>query len=349
MSLVASLQVKKRLPFLQIIKTIVAGVIAWFLAALLLGDTKPVFATIAALIVVQPSVNQSLRRGIERSVGAVVGVTIAFGMVLIFGDVAWVALVSMSSGILLAWIFKLTPATAVQISLSAMLVLALGAITPVYASLRILETIIGALVGIIINAVVAPPVAIAPANEAVSKLGAHVAQILEDMGTVLANQTSARVLDTLYLNARALREEFNETLATLTQAQESLRYNARKKKLSHLLDRENQLMERLAILVTRVIGMARAIRDNYDDSVLGEPTITEISTELGKAGHDLRLLVRDLGLPAIVAPHPATHEIPALTKPIRILSPSTENWILIGFLIENIRLVRGEITGATED
>lgn len=349
MSLVASLQAKKRLPFLQIIKTIAAGVIAWFLAQLLLGDTKPVFATIAALIVVQPSVNQSVRRGIERSVGAIVGVALAFAMVLIFGDVGWVALVSMSSGILLAWLFKLTPATAVQISLSAMLVLAIGAITPIYAVDKILETVIGALVGILINAVVAPPVAIAPANEAVSQVGADVAQVLEDMGSVLARQTSAEVLQSLYLNARALRGEFNHALVTLTQARESLQYNARKRKLGQVLDREAALMERLAILVTRVIGMARAIRDNYDDSVLDEPTINEISSELLKAGHDLRLVVRDLGLPAVVAPHPDTSELPALTKPIRVLSPSNENWILIGFLIENVRLVRGEITGASED
>lgn len=343
------MQAKKRLPFLQIVKTIAAGVLAWFLADLLLSDNKPVFATIAALIVVQPSVNQSVRRGLERSVGAIVGVTLAFGMVLIFGDVGWVALVSMSAGILLAWIFKLTPATAVQISLSAMLVLAVGAITPVYAADKILETVIGALVGILINAIVAPPVAIAPANEAVSQVGVDVAQVLEDMGSVLGRQTSTEVLQHLYLNARALRGEYNHALATLTQARESLQYNARKKTLGQVLDREAALMERLAILVTRVIGMARAIRDNYDASVLDEPTINEISSELLKAGHDLRLVVRDLGLPAVVAPHPDTSEMPALTKPIRVLSPSNENWILIGFLIENIRLVRGEITGASED
>jgi len=348
-SLVATVQAKKRLPILQIVKTIGAGVIAWYLAEFTLGDTKPVFATIAALIVVQPSVNQSLGRALERSVGAVLGVALAFAMVLVFGDYGWVALLAMSSGILLAWLFKLTPATAVQIALSAMLVLAIGAITPVYALDRVIETIIGAIVGIAINAFVAPPVALEPANEAVSRLGADVAQALEDMGSVLRRETSYEVLNSMYWDARALRDEFNTTMATLTRAHESLRFNSRRKALSRVLEREQQLMNRLAILVTRVIGMSRAIRDNYDDSILNEPTVAEISDELLKAGHDLRLVVRDLGLPAVVAPHPDTSEIPALTKPIVVSSPSGANWILIGFMMENIRLVRGEITGATED
>jgi uncharacterized membrane protein YgaE (UPF0421/DUF939 family) len=348
-SLVATVQAKKRLPILQIVKTIGAGVIAWYIAEFTLGDPKPVFATIAALIVVQPSVNQSLGRALERSVGAVLGVAIAFGMVLIFGDYGWVALLAMSLGIVMAWMFKLTPATAVQIALSAMLVLAVGAITPVYALDRVIETVIGAIVGIAINAFVAPPVAITPANEAVSRLGADVAHILEDMGSVLSRPTSYEVLNSMYWDARGLREELNSTTATLTRAQESLRFNARKKELALLLQREQQLINRLAILVTRVIGMARAIRDNYDDSILDEPTIHEISDELLKAGHDLRLVVRDLGLPAVAAPHPDTSELPALTKPIVVSSPSGANWILIGFMMENIRLVRGEITGATED
>lgn len=349
MSLVASLQTKKRLPILQIAKTIGAGVLAWYLAQWILGDTKPVFATIAALIVVQPSVNQSLGRALERSIGAVLGVSIAFGLVLIFGDVGWVALLAMSGGIVMAWIFKLTPATAVQISLSAMLVLALGAITPVYAVGRIIETVIGAVVGIAINAFLLPPVAIGPANEAVSKLGSDVAQLLEDMGSVLARPTSYEVLNSIYLRARELRHSFNSTMSTLQRAQESLRFNARKKELARIIEREQQLMARHAILVTRVIGIARAIRDNYDDSVLEEPTINDISKELLKAGHDLRLVIRDAGLPAMGAPHPATSELPALTQPIAVSSPSGTNWILIGFLMENVRLVRDEVTGATED
>ncbi|HAM27837.1 MAG TPA: hypothetical protein DCP11_14385, partial [Microbacteriaceae bacterium] len=68
MRLIASLRASSRSPILQVLKTSVAAILAWLLSNLLLGQPLPIFAAIAALLVVQPSVNQSLAKGIERSV-----------------------------------------------------------------------------------------------------------------------------------------------------------------------------------------------------------------------------------------------------------------------------------------
>ena len=349
MSLVANLQDKKRTPFLQVAKTAVAALVAWFVAILVFGENQPVFAAIAALIVVQPSINQSLSKALERSVGTVLGVAIAFGATLAFGANGWIVLVAVVAAILIAWTLKLTPATGSQIALSAMLVLALGSVTPQYAFNRILETILGAAVGLIINALIVPPVALEPANRAVSELGTNVAQILEDISAVLTRPTSYTVLNDIYLRSRALRAEYNAARATVARAQESLRFNARRNKHSLTIENDVMLMDILAVLVTRTMGLSRAVRDHYDDSVIAEKSIRAIAEEFNRAGHDLRLLVRNAGLPAITTPHPATSEIPALTAPITVIKPSLHNWVLIGFLMETLRLVRNEITGALDD
>lgn len=349
MSIVSAVQVKKRIPFLQIIKTIAAAIVAWFIAAAVFQDTSPVFAAIAALIVVQPSVNQSVGKALERSLGAILGVAIALVLVLLFGETSWIPLLAITCGIILAWSLKLAPATANQIALSAMLVIALGQIDSADASQKILETVLGAAIGILINAFVAPPVTIEPANKAIATLGGDIAQILEDIGSVLQRETSYEVLNNIYVRSRALRAEYNTALATVTRAQESLRFNARKSKHAEAIATNVELLKRLAVLTTRVIGLSRGVRDNYDESVITEPAIGEIAEELMRAGHDLRLLVRDAGLPAVVAPHPATEEIPALTQPINLSAPKNFNWILVGFLMENLRRIRGEITGESDD
>ena len=348
MTLVSNVQAKKRTPLLQVAKTALAALAAWSIAGLIFTDQKPIFAAIAALIVVQPSINQSLGKAIERSVGTVLGVAIAFGATLIFGANGWIVLVAVIAAIVIAWSLRLTPATASQIALSAMLVLALGTVTPVYALDRILETILGAAVGIVINALIAPPVALAPANRAVSELGVNVAQILEDISAVLSRPTSYSVLNDIYLRSRALRGEYNAARATVVRAQESLRFNARRNKHTLTIENDVMLMDILAVLVTRTMGLSRAVRDHYDDSLTAEKSIRAIAEEFGRAGHDLRLLVRNAGLPAITTPHPATSEIPALTAPITVLKPSLNNWVLIGFLVETLRLVRNEITGAID-
>lgn len=349
MSLVSNLQAKKRTPFLQVAKTAAAALAAWFIASMVFSDQKPIFAAIAALIVVQPSINQSLGKALERSVGTVLGVAIAFGATLAFGTSGWIVLVAVIAAIIIAWSLRLTPATASQIALSAMLVLALGVVTPVYALDRIMETVLGAVVGIIINALIVPPVALEPANRAVSELGAHVAEILEDISAVLTRPTSYTVLNEIYLRSRSLRAEYNGARATVVRAQESLRFNARRNKHTLTIENDIMLMDILAVLVTRTMGLSRAVRDHYDDSVIAEKSIRAIAEEFNRAGHDLRLLVRNAGLPAITTPHPATSEIPALTAPITVVKPSLHNWVLIGFLMENLRLVRNEITGALDD
>jgi hypothetical protein len=112
----------------------------------------------------------------------------------------------------------------------------------------------------------------------------------------------------------------------------------------------SSLLARLAVLTTRTIGMARGVRDHYDESLVSDTNMAEIADELKRSGHDLRIVVRDNGLEAMTAPHPETQDMPALTQPIRLSRPSRKNWVLEGFLIENLRLVNEEITGIlTED
>jgi uncharacterized membrane protein YccC len=76
-SIVSNVQSKKRIPVLQLTKTIVATMLAWFAALWVFPNEQPIFAAIAAIIVIQPSINQSLGKAIERSTGVVLGVAIA--------------------------------------------------------------------------------------------------------------------------------------------------------------------------------------------------------------------------------------------------------------------------------
>ena len=351
MSIRANVRAKRRIPFLQVLKSIGAAVAAWLIAVPLFQTNTPVFAAIAAIIVVQPSVNASLGKALERSTATVIGVAIALGASLAFGSPSWLVLVAIAAAIITGWAFKLTPATANQIAISAMLSIVIGAAAPDYALVRILETILGAVIGIIVNAVIVPPVALAPARTAVATLGGDIAQLLEDLGAVLSRRTSPEVLNTLYWRARGLRAELNAALDRVNALSESLRFNMiRRNKHRPAVDELSNLLARLAVVTTRTIGISRGVRDHYDESLVNDANIAEIAAELKSAGHDLRIVVRDTGLEAINVPHPETHDLPVLTQPIRLSRPSTKNWVLEGFLVENLRLVNEEITGIlTED
>jgi uncharacterized membrane protein YgaE (UPF0421/DUF939 family) len=338
--LFGTLQDTKRSPLLQVLKTSAAAVVAWLLSQLLLGQPLPIFAAIAALLVVQPSVNQSLAKGIERSVGVILGVVMATVLGAVFGSDSWVVLVVMVASLLIAWALKLGPGSTNQIPISGMLVLALGANTPGYAVDRILETVIGAVTALVINALIVPPVLVQPAHHAIGKLQAQTALILERIALALHEPHDRGQLDQLLLDARELRTVQRAATDAMTRGEESLQLNPRRSRNRDLLAEDNALLTRLNALVTRVIGMARAVRDHYDPTIVDDRTVQAIVTEMIRAAHDLRLLGRT------EATDDTAEELPALTAPLVITTPG-EHWILIGSLLEDMRRVREEIMGTT--
>lgn len=343
MRMSAAIRASKRASLLQVVKSAAATIAAWVIAGLIVPGHLPVFAAIAALLVVQPSVNQSLSKAIERSIAVIVGVVIATLLTLILGTQSWIVLLAIIVAMLVAWVFKATPGTANQVAISAMLVLALGQSSPDYALARIVETLIGAAIGFVINVLIVPPVLVAPARRDVGLLGVELAASLDRLAEALPNaQPPARVLEVL-LQARLLRPMREAAEASVTAGEDSLTLNPRggahRAELAHL----RELLDTLTPIVTQVIGMTRAYVDHYDDTISEEPAARAIAEQLHRAGHDVRLAVQT----AEASPQPETHtsRIPALTAPLVITPPSSGHWILIGSLMEDLRRMRATLLG----
>jgi len=339
MSLLPSIRSSSRSSILQVLKTSVAVIAAWVLCALLFGQAAPIFAAIAALLVVQPSVNQSIAKGLERSVGVILGVVLAYGIGFVFGRSAWVVLAAIVLALVFSWALKLGPGSANQIPISAMLVLSLGQLEVTYAVDRILETIIGAAIGLAVNVLIVPPVLLQPAHLGVARLAREVAAAMERLADALSVSTASADLEAMLVKARGLRATRDSATEAVARGAESLTLNPRRSRHRTVLEGDALLLARLTILVTRVLGMTRAVRDNYRPSLITDPAIVEIAEELRRAAHDVRLLGRE---------EVTTAEIPLLTAPLQILRPNEEHWILIGSLLEDLRRVRAEIVGSED-
>ena len=230
MGITATLRATKRVPILQVAKASIATIAAWLVAGWLIPGPLPVFAAIAALLVVQPSVNQSLGKAIERSIGVILGVVIATGISLAFGQSTWIILVAVVVAMLVAWALKMTPGTSNQVAISAMLVLALGASSPEYALDRVLETLIGAAIGIIVNALDRAAGRGGPRARARSPGSApssrhpldRLAEALE--GPQIAGRASRRCM----IEARLLRPMRDAADAAIDAGEESLTLNPRR-------------------------------------------------------------------------------------------------------------------------
>jgi hypothetical protein len=74
-----------RSAWLQILQTAVAACLAWFLAVLILGQERPTFAPIAAVIALGLAVGERARRAVELTLGVAFGVALADLLVSLVG------------------------------------------------------------------------------------------------------------------------------------------------------------------------------------------------------------------------------------------------------------------------
>jgi uncharacterized membrane protein YccC len=328
----AAFRSPKRSSLLQVVKSAVATIAAWLVAAWLIQGPPPVFAAIAALLVVQPSLNQSFAKAVERSVGVIAGVVLASLLGLALGNATWVVLLATAAGLLFAWVVKMTPGGANQVAISAILVLTLGTATPGYALDRVLETLLGALMGFIVNVALVPPVAIAPARTAMDALGTELSASFVRLADTLETTQTRPGLEDVMLQARLLRPMRDKADAALTDAAESLTLNPRGGKHRAEIDGMRRVLDLYTPVITQLIGMTRTVYDGYAPDIAEEPNVRAIAEQLRRASHDVELVLH-AGIGA------AAEEPPALTAPLRISRPSPDHWILIGSLLEDLNRI----------
>jgi uncharacterized membrane protein YccC len=117
-----------------------------------------------------------------------------------------------------------------EVPISAMLVLAVSG-SGTAASGRVLETIIGAVVGVAVNAVIAPPLYVRPASDAVQDLARRAAEVLRRVSREIRGEyTRDQALGWLDA-ARDLGRDILRADRALAKAEESLRLNPRARTL----------------------------------------------------------------------------------------------------------------------
>lgn len=338
MRMTTSFRASKRTPLLQVAKSAIATVAAWFVAGWLIPGPIPVFAAIAALLVVQPSLNQSFTRAIERTIGVIIGVIVAAGLGLVLGNGSWVIAVAIVLALLISWALRMTPGAGNQVAISAMLVLALGATTPGYALDRIIETLLGAVIGFVVNVLVVPPVALGPAHRTIADLGTELAATLDRLAAALVTPQTPAQLTELLVQARLLRPMKDAADGAISAAGDSLTLNPRARVHRTELDELQASLDRFNPIVTQTIGMTRAFCDRYDDALDREPAVRAIAEQLRRAAHDIRLSVRRVGEADEPAPAPGAQES-ALTTPLTVSTPSSAHWILVGSLLVDLHRI----------
>ncbi|MPY37328.1 hypothetical protein FNH09_40810 [Streptomyces adustus] len=209
----------------QALRSTAAATIAYVIALHLSPEPAPLTAPLTALLVVQVTLYSTLTTGIRRVNSVVAGVLVAIAFSLLVGLTWWslalVIVASLAVGHLVR-VDEFVP----EVAISAMLVLGVTAVGNT-AWARVLETLIGAVVGLGCNLLLAPPVWVDEAGESIVELARRVRQLMLRVGDEAAGHTPVENATARLHEARRLDHDIAQVDADLRQAEDSLRLNPR--------------------------------------------------------------------------------------------------------------------------
>ncbi|WNM33138.1 aromatic acid exporter family protein [Streptomyces sp. Li-HN-5-11] len=209
----------------QALRSATAATIAYVVALRLSPEPAPLTAPLTALLVVQVTLYATLTTGIRRVNAVVAGVLVAIAFSLLVGLTWWslalVILAALAVGHLVR-VDEFVP----EVAISAMLILGVTTVGSA-AWARIVETLIGAAVGMGCNLLLAPPVWTEHAGESIEGLARRVRQLMLRMGEEAAGRTPVERATARLYEARRLDHDIPDVDAALRQAEDSLRLNPR--------------------------------------------------------------------------------------------------------------------------
>ncbi len=252
------------------IKSALAAGFSWAIVSSLLGEEAAALAVVSAVIVVQVTSWQTVRKSIERILGVIIGVSLAVLVAHFLGLNFWtITLIIFFAQIIGLLLQNRGQYLATQIPISAALALVLGATANSYPLLRMLGALVGGLIGTVISLLLSPPIYVFRTRDAVAELATRVASAIPRLADALALRLSEAESREVYTSIRELEQQVRATEQAHSLAIDSTRLNPWARRARRLLvDYPDMLLA-----LDRIVRQMRRIAYTINEP---EPSWSEI-------------------------------------------------------------------------
>ncbi|MFD0630556.1 aromatic acid exporter family protein [Catenulispora yoronensis] len=252
---------RERDAFRQTLKTALACAVAWELAKYLIYHGDPqvhaVLAPVAVLITMQVTIYQTFRRGLQQVAAVVLGVIAALALGA-YIELTWYTL---SALVIIALIIGRTLRLGTQVNQVATTSLLVYSLGRGYGLERVWDTLLGAGVGIIANAAVAPPTYSSAAAKDLADLADDLAELCREVAKALGSTWDAADARRWLDRSRSLFGDSQDTEEVADQAEEAVRYHPRRSALEAEVNRVDQAAICLSHVAAQLNGLLRGLYD----------------------------------------------------------------------------------------
>lgn len=278
----------------QLVRSTVAAMLSYLVALHLVSNPRPLTAPLTALLVVQVTLYTTLTTGLKRVLAVMVGVLIAVAFGELLGLSWWSLGLIIMTALLIGHLIRVDEFVT-EVAISGMLVL--GVATPdSQAWDRVSETLIGAGVGVLLNAFFAPPVFVQTAGGAVEELAGWMARLLRRIGGDLARGATAAQAASWLAESRTLDNEIARFDESLRRAEESTRLNPRVRQgaMARLVLRSG--LDTLEVCAVVLRAICRSLRELAPESEEVPPLYEgEVAASLERLMHRTGAAVDSFG------------------------------------------------------
>ena len=318
----------------QLGKTVAAAVIAWVVAASVLELPQPFLAPWAALLVVHATVFRTFSQGARQVAATALGVVLAWLVGAALGlDTVSVA-IALGFGLLIG-AFTWFEDQETTIAATALVVLTTGfSQDDTMLVSRLLDTGIGIGVGLLVNAVVWPPLRRRTAITAIDKVDDRIGRLLTRMHDDLRKGVDEKTVDAWVEETRSLDGNLDNAWALVRQAQESARMNPRRSAREvRQPEQWFSLLRRMEQAVAEQRSMARTLGRSIERGEEWDETFREGWLELLR---DAGRAIQDASSDDLLA---VRGRMDDLVGSLEGLDPLPELWPEYGALLFNLRNV----------
>jgi hypothetical protein len=244
----------------QALKAAIAAVLAWFVAAYVLTLPQPYLAPWAALAVVRPTVHWSVLTGLRQMAAVGFGVLVAVLAVTVTPGKE----LALAVGVPIAFLVSCWPRLSDQglyVPFTALFMIAVDSVEEPFVLVRLLETALGAGIGMGVNLLIKPPARVLSVGGRIRHDGNATVDLLREIAAGVREDAGHEGARTWSAEARSISDRAAETRSALHRAHDSLRLNPQTtREQTDALDRFNAAFE----LNQRVGRSTRALADLLD-------------------------------------------------------------------------------------
>ncbi len=273
---------------IQIVKTVIAVVVAWLIAVKLVDLPQAFLAPWAALLTVHATVYRTLRRGVQQVGANVIGVLLAFVVAISIG----VNFLTFGLAVLVALVVgrhRVLAGEGVTVATTALVVLTLGySQDSEILAARLLDSAIGIAVGVVVNFLVFPPLNDRSAAKQVDAVDDRLGQLFNDIAADIEAGYDEEDAEVWVNRTRDLDGDIDRAWVVVDEAEESGRLNFRMRRVGSG-DGPNfsEVLHRLEQAVAETRSMARTLQRETRDASRWAPEFRarwlDMVKELGEA------------------------------------------------------------------